>query len=72
MNRNPRSGGNVRSGLRILLSGDAAANGIDIETGILRGFDGNPQILAEKGWNLNTTFFYIENYGSPGRQSLRR
>jgi hypothetical protein len=67
MNGDARSGGNVRSGLRILLAGEAAANGIDIETGILRGFNGNPQILAEKGWNLNASFLYVENYGSPGR-----
>jgi hypothetical protein len=62
----------VRAGLRRLFAGNSAADGVEIEAGILRGLNGNAQILAEKGWHLDPSFFHVENHRATSRQFLRR
>jgi hypothetical protein len=46
MHSNPRSRRNVRARLRRLLPRGTAADGVEVESSILGGFDGHPQILA--------------------------
>lgn len=60
-NEDFRSGGDVGSGLGRLFASHAAADRIEIETGILGGFKGAAQILAQKRWDLDATFFDGEN-----------
>jgi len=55
-----------------LFAGNAAADGVEIESSLLRGFNGNPQILAKERWHLDPSLFHIENHRSAGRQFLRR
>src|ERR1017187_4670853 len=49
--RNARSHRDVRAGLWRLFAGDTAADGVEVEPGILRRLNRNAQIFAEEGWN---------------------
>lgn len=71
MHSNPRPSRDVRTGLRRLFASDAAADGVEVESGILRGFNGNTQIFAEEGRDLNPSLFHVENHHSAGWQFLR-
>ena len=63
-------GCHVRAGQRRLLARDAAANGVEVEAGILRRLNRDAQILAEERRDLDPSFFHIENHRSAGRQFL--
>ena len=57
-----RSGGHLRPGKRRLFPRNAAANGVEVETCILRGLNRDAQVLAKEGRNFDTSFFYVENH----------
>jgi hypothetical protein len=61
----------VRAGQRRLLSRGPAAYGVEVEPYILRRLNRNPQILTEKRWHLDASFFHVENHSPAGRQFLR-
>jgi len=64
MHNHPRAGGDVGSGLGRLLAGDAAADRIEVETGILGGFEGSAKVFAEEGWDFDSSFFDGEDDGA--------
>jgi hypothetical protein len=45
-----------------LFAGDAATDGVEVQPGILRGFNGDAQIFAEERWDLDPSLLNIENY----------
>jgi hypothetical protein len=69
---NPRSSRDVHTSHWRLLSRNPAANGVEIESGILRGFNRNPQVLAQKRWHLNPSLFYVKNHRSADWRFLRK
>jgi len=54
-----------------LFATDTAADGVKIKAGVLCRFHSNAQVLAKKGWDLDSTFFYIEDDCSTRWQFLR-
>ena len=67
-----RPGCHVRACQGRLLAGHAASYGVEVETGILRCFNGCAQVLTQEGRNLNPSLLYVENYGPGQGQFLRR
>jgi hypothetical protein len=59
MHRNARSRRNVRPRLGRLFARHAATDGVEFEPCILRGFNRNPQALAEEGWDLDASLLDV-------------
>ena len=54
----------MRTGGGRLLASDAAAYGVDFQAGVLCSLDGAANGLADKGWNFDSSLFYIQNNGT--------
>jgi hypothetical protein len=54
-----------------LLAGHAAADGVEVESYVLRSPNRSPQILAEEGRDLDPSFFHVEDHRPASGQFLR-
>src|SRR5208282_90086 len=71
LHHHARSSRHVRAGLGRLFACNAAADGVEVEPGILRRLNRNAQIFANEGWDLDPSLFHVEHHRSTGRRFLR-
>jgi hypothetical protein len=67
MHRNARSSCDVCAGLRRLLAGYAAADGVEFETSLLRSLKSNTQSFAQERRDGDASLFHVENNCSARR-----
>jgi len=56
----------MSTGQRRLLAGYAAADGVELEAGVLSGFYSTANGFADKGGDLDSAFLYVEDHRSSG------
>ena len=60
----------MRTRLRRLIPRHAAAHRVEIEPRLLRRLNGNAQIFSQERWDLDPSFFYVQNDSTPRWQAL--
>ena len=66
LNGDVRARGDMGSRGRVLLASHAAADGLQLETGILRAFDCTTKRFAYEGWNFDAPLLHIEDHRATG------